>query len=365
MNKYVFNYPKINNFLPGITPLYSLEIDDSDVLIVAAGFERRALTVMKNIRSINNGHIIILDYRPKNAKNKLCEAIHVCKKKGCKNGNVHLIEYNRFEPFDFPETLSILLDKISASTLKLDISALSKLGILLCLSVAHKMDLNIEVLYTEAEYYAPSEEEYNKSIDEVQRVRPSLKIYTGVYDVLRVKELSSVAMQGQSTAAIAFMSMNEKLTQSLINFVYPGKLLLINGRPPSLGWREAATSFIHEPLRKEWEEDNPVCINTQLPLRTTSTLYYAETVDTLLKLYWTYSTNYRILIAPTGSKMQTLSCYILKSLHPDLHFEYPTPKGFLDNYSTGEKELWSIPIGKLNNILISLKKEENFKHLLI
>jgi len=365
MNKYAYSYPKIKKFLPGITPFSSLEIYESDVLVVAAGFEDRALSVINNIRSIKNGHIIILDYRPKNAKNKLSEAIQLSQKKGCKKENIHLLKYNRFEPFDFPETLSILLNKISISALKLDISALSKLGILLCLSVAHKMDLNIEVLYTEAEYYAPSEKEYNKSIDEVQRVRPSLKIYTGVYDVLRVKELSSVAMQGQSTAAIAFMSMNEKLTQSLINYVYPGKLLLINGGPPSLGWREGATAFIHEQLRKEWDEDNQICKSTQLPLRTTSTLFYEETIDTLLKLYWDYSIEYRILIAPTGSKMQTLSCYILKALHPDLHFEYPTPKGFLDNYSTGEKKMWSIPIGNLNNILNSLKKEENRNHLLI
>jgi hypothetical protein len=76
-----------------------------------------------------------------------------------------------------------------------------------------------------------------------------------------------------------------------------------------------------------------------------STLEYCETLATVLELYWSLSDRYRILLAPAGSKMQAVGCYLAKALHPDIHVEYPSPEGFKKRYSTGIGSRWMIDFG--------------------
>ena len=114
------------------------------------------------------------------------------------------------------------------------------------------------------------------------------------------------------------------------------RLFLINGRPPQHSWREEATAWIHDQVRKEWEEDNPSTEveNSLVPLpnRKVSTLDYRETVFLLIDLYWKLSASHRILLAPAGSKLQSVGCFMIKALHPDIHIEYPSPEGFQTSY---------------------------------
>jgi len=155
-----------------------------------------------------------------------------------------------------------------------------------------------------------------------------------------------------------FMSMNDLLTQALLNQLYPSRLILINGRPPIHHWREEATAWIHGPLMREWPaEDNPCEINDRgvsLPTRITSTLDYRETVELLLTLYWQWSSRYRVILAPTGSKLQTVGAYLVRAAHEDIHVEYPTPKGFLPSYTTGIGKSHLINFGRINNLVKSL-----------
>src|SRR5262249_49942288 len=156
--------------------------------------------------------------------------------------------------------------------------SMSKLAIMLVLKVCRTLDLEVCVLYTEAQSYAPSKEKFDSAKENRKIHQPTLQVFTGVHGVVRVDSLASVAMQGQPTAALVFMSFNDALTQVLLNTVYPSRLFLINGRPPLYRWREQATAWIHDQVRREWEEDNPVDPNASdgvpLPQRVVSTLYY-------------------------------------------------------------------------------------------
>ena len=116
---------------------------------------------------------------------------------------------------------------------------LSKLAILLCLNVCRELDLEVSVHYAEAKQYGPSREEYEKARGSEYMVqRPSIQIYTGVQARCACRSFQAVPMQGQPTAAIAFMSFNEELIQALLDSVYRSRLFLINSKPPVLGWRE-------------------------------------------------------------------------------------------------------------------------------
>ncbi len=244
---------------------------------------------------------------------------------------------------------------------------MSKLQIMLVLNCCKKEEFKLKILYCEAKSYKPAKEEFEASKQKKKVHQPSLQIFTGVHGVIRVKSLSSVSMQGQPSAAILFMSFNDILTQVFLNSVYPGRLFLINGKPPVHKWREEATAWIHDRVRREWIEDNPLEWNKELsmhlPKRSVSTLYYKETVELLLNLYWKLSTENRILLAPSGSKMQTVGCFLVKALHPDIHIEYSAPEGFVKGYSSGIGPSWYLDLGCLKELLLRIENEERKEFL--
>jgi hypothetical protein len=337
------------------------------VVLSAPGFEDRTMAIFDSIVHAGGSHAILLDYRPFNERNQLRDVRDKFASRGISVADTDVLPYFRFDPDDFEENLRAVLLRHRARRVILDISTMSKLAILLALNVSRESKLEVVIHYAEAEFYGPSRKEFEDARISKEIHRPTIQIFTGVHGVIRVGSLASVAMQGQPTAAIVFMSLNDALTQVLLNTVYPSRLFLINGRPPVLGWREEATAWIHDQVRREWEEDNPLAGTTRggpgLPRRTASTLHYRETVEMLLKLYWELSATHRVVLAPSGSKMQAVGCYLVKALHPDIHIEYPSPEGFLPEYSSGISQRWKLDLGRLDKLLHEFSVEERREFL--
>jgi len=328
--------------LPELTQCHPSTLSAGDVLLVAGGFEDRAFASADIFLGAAGARAIALDYLPFDARNRTAE---LCQKLSARGFSAVVVQYDRYHPEPLAESLAYALLLGTARRIVIDISGMSKLAIMIAMDVACDLDLEVTIFYAEAEQYGPSKNDYDTARSQGSLHQPTVQLYTGVQGVMRTSRLSSVAMQGQPSAAIAFMSFNEYVTQALVDAVYPSRLFLINGRPPALTWREAAMYWIHEQLITEWpSEDNPVTGigDERIPLRATSTLHYGDTVRELLGLYWQIAADYRILLAPTGSKMQTVASYLVKALHPDIHVEYPTPKGFLDLYSTGIAQKWQV-----------------------
>lgn len=337
--------------LPSPTKCDQVSLRKGEAIVHAPGFEDRTMALVQVATSDVDSKAILLDYRPINPKNRLAAVRDALSNLATRLEDDDVLVYDRFAPGDFEDRLKARLIFHGATSVLLDISTMSKLATLLVLNVCFQLRLGVRVFYAEASTYGPSREEFElaKRADKVHQ--PTLQIFTGVHGVVRVNSLASVAMQGQPTAALVFMSFNDALTQVLLNTVYPGRLLLINGRPPVHRWREEATAWIHDQVRQEWKEDNPVTIPKRgglaMPKRVVSTLQYKETVSLLLELYWRLSPNHRVLLAPSGSKMQAVGCYVVKALHPDIHIEYPSPEGFQPEYSNGIGTRWIIDFGDL------------------
>ena len=345
--------------LPSLEPAGDVALDAGDVLIHAPGFEDRTLAICDVVTPREGSVAILLNYEPLNPNNRLTDVRDGLAKLGLHTQNQKLLTYNRFEPNDFEARLEKRIKGHCTGRVVLDISTMSKLAIMLILSVLSKLAVPVSVLYSEAESYGPNEAEFNEARTAKEVHRPSLQILSGIHGVVRVNSLASVAMQGQPTAALTFMSFNDALTQSLLNTVYPTRLFLINGKPPVHSWREEATAWIHDHVRAEWGDDNPLQTSgSRLPTRSVSTLDYRETVILLLELYWELSMNYRILLAPAGSKLQTLGCCIVKALHPDVHIEYPSAEGFLRRYSRGIGNKWYVDLGNIGDLVGRLRTAE-------
>lgn len=353
--------------LPALQVCKHLEVGEGDVIIHAPGFEGRTMAVTETVSPTAGARAILLDYIPFNPENRLEDVRSALLARGVAIETEDILQYHRFEPGDFEERLEVRLRIHCTRRAVVDVSTMSKLCILLVLNVCRILDVEVCILYVEAQQYRPSHDEFRQAIKNNRIHQPTLQVYSGVHGVVRVDSLASVAMQGQPTAAIVFMSFNDVLTQVLLNTVYPGRLFLINGSPPLHRWREAATAWIHDQVRREWEEDNPVspAVDDDLPMpvRLVSTLHYEETVSLLLDLYWKLSANHRLLLAPSGSKMQAVGCYLVKALHPDIHVEYPSPEGFLPEYSTGIANRWLLDFGRLSNRLSVIADAERREYL--
>lgn len=346
--------------LPPLEPCSTVPLPPDRLLVHSPGFEDRTMSIVNLASPSPGSKALLLDYRPFNAKNRLNEVRSGLQQKGVHIAYQDILVYDRFAPADFEQRLSERICAAQARGILLDISTMSKLAIILILRTCLELDLEVDIVYSAAEHYGPTEEEFRRARDHNNLHQPTLQIFTGVHGVVRVGSLASVAMQGQPTAALVFMSFNDLLTQVLLNTVYPTRLFLINGNPPKLKWREEATAWIHEQVRKEWADDNPVIEidGKVLPSRTVSTLDYRETFALLTSLYWQLSAQYRILLAPAGSKMQSVGSFFVKALHPDIHIEYPSPEGFLEEYSSGIADSWVLRCGKLSRLLKTLQAAE-------
>jgi hypothetical protein len=352
--------------LPRPSPCRSLSIPDGGVVVAAAGFEDRTMALARTIRRTGvHSRAIVIRYDPGTKRNRQAQLVEALRTRGL---IVHrgrdVLRLDRFVPNEFAESLWRRLKDLSPPSVLLDISSMSKIALLLCLDVCRDLNVDVRLFYAEARDYGPSKNDYETAKRNRQLHQPSIQVYSGVGEAVRAARLSSVGMQGEPVAAIMFMSFNESLTQALLNSVYPSRLFLINGRPPEHRWREQATAWIHERLRSEWPlEDNPVREtkigdSMPLPIRATSTFRYTETVIVLLDLYWRLSTSYRIIAAPTGSKMQAVAMFFARALHPDIHIEYPTPKGYLKLYSTGIGKRWVVRLGPLGSLLETSRRSE-------
>lgn len=341
--------------MPKLESIRELLLDPGEIFVSAGGFEDRVLVFPNMLQPCadRNEKVLILEYLPTNKNNKLKELQSVLFNKSYNPIN---IPYARYSPEAFDVAFRQELEKFKVEAVCLDISGLSRFAIMIILDVVREMNLPLRLIYVEASNYAPSRNDFNAAKATASQNLPTSFIHTGVYDVLYVPRLASIRMQNRATLLIAFDSFNEALGQALVNVINPSRFILINGQPPrkELKWREDATAYVHKFLRSEWsfEDDN-------YPIKTTSTLYYQETYKLLSDIYWRFSANHRIILAPTGSKMQTIGAYFLRAVHDDVHVVYPTVQGFFsDKYSTGVRERWQLNFGRMGDFVEYLRQKE-------
>jgi hypothetical protein len=324
-------------------------------LICAYGFEERSLgwcNIQAEGKLLTEAYVI--RYEPNKSENKIQELRENLIKLG--------VDYPREIVFDLnhPEKLERLLEKHFKELDKydeviIDVTAMTKFLILVSLFKLTKYKRQFRLVYSEASDYAPSESQYHqyKRDSSVVAHFPS----QGFRDILRAKCLSSIRMQGQPVALVAFTSFNEQLVRHILGTINPFRLVFINGLPPreDYSWRKHATQFIHRRLISEYRMDNAVDESTGLLSRTASTLHYDETIACLNSVYEEFGNYERIIIAATGSKMQTVGLFFAKIIHPEFHIEYPTPDSyFFTGMSTGVKQVHELFLPEFNRYLEKL-----------
>jgi hypothetical protein len=331
---------------PQLELLNKIHLEDNDLVVLVAGFEDRALGVIDRINSsaCSGFKAVVIHYEPSLNENKI-QKIH----RLCSNLNAEIINltYNRHDPAGAGEDLVDLINRLNIKgQIFLDVSAMSRLLIvqnLVALGKSERKFSDVRVLYSEAAKYPPTKKEVALKIKKHEKdtIYRTMFLSSGVFDVTIVPELTSIAMQGQPIRLIAFPSFNPDQLASLRGEMQPSYFSFIHGIPhlSKNSWRPEAIKLLNHIAK---------ILNSEA--RDNSTFYYQETLDYLLEIYNLYSDMERIVIAPIGSKMQTVAVGIFRSFMNDVQIVYPTPKKFPSphNYTMGVKDIYSLALDSFN-----------------
>ena len=319
---------------------YSLNADDW--LVLCGGFEDRAVGVLKNAISTQTPfQVLLIKYEPHLGANKVDEIYSMCAKAGI---SIREAIYNTQCPAGFGENLTALLSDCHGRVF-LDVSAMSRLLIVqLMLALGARADgfADCFVAYAQATNYPPTRNEAEAKLakSEKDQTYGVLFLSSGVFEVTVVPELSSSAMAGDQTRLVMFPSLDAHHLIALRTELQPSRFSFIEGAPPDRenAWRKPTIADLnHLNQIREAERFE------------TSTLWYAETLDCLVDIYSRHSLRERLMIAPTGSKMQAVAVGIFRSFVQDVQIVHPTPRGFCDpsNYTHGIGKLHLLPLGPL------------------
>ena len=293
---------------------------------MGVGFENRALAGLElACATSQNFNVVLIRYLPEIEHNREAESLDLCKEQGL--DYVEFV-YDREHPSGMGTSVEEHVSNFSR--VFIDISGMSRLLIVQIIVALIESGKRFHILYAEAGIYPPLEEEYEETNDS----SPSF-ISSGIFEIVSSPELSSAFMLGGAIRLISFPSFDPNQLSNLVQEVQPTHNDVVHGIPPheEMVWRTAAIKQLNETTRKALQrvKDHEV-----------STLDYRETLQLIIDLYKEHSTFDRLVIAPTGSKMQAVAIGILRGVLADIQIVYPTPYQFvnLPDYTRGVRQVF-------------------------
>lgn len=344
---------------PPVRNAEKLQPGSNRLLIGAYGFEDRSLGWLHHQEGQGGilRNALIFRYSPSKGRNRILDLRQAIDGLGVIDPKE--IHFDVRHPHKIEDQISRELDGflLDMDEIIIDISAMTKLLILACLCKLIHFKGSVRIVYSEAREYSPTEADYNRSKADMTMIAKYPSV--GVESIIRLKCLSSIRMQGQPVAMVAFTSFNEQLVRHMLGTISPHRLLFINGRPAGEGiaWREKATQEIHKKLIEEYKIDNALDENGLLK-RVTCTLDYSQTVKVIHDIYDHLGNYERLIFAATGSKMQTIGLFFSKMMHPDIHIEYPTPDSyFSEGITKGIRTVHEVMTPRFSEFIGQLKRQ--------
>lgn len=300
------------------------------LLILAEGFETRALSwIQFQPKQSLFSRSIICKYEPEQ-KGQFEAVLTEVSSRSVTPPDVML--YNRFDPTQFEQSIEHFGDFSTFNEIVIDISVMSKLLIMIIIHALREYSGQLRIIYTEPKTWSPSETEYMDYVQKHDKGYSCAGLSSiGVYDIVKTPGLSSIVMQDCQPKLITFTSSNEHLLVATLFKIVPASTLLINAKNEREPWRAAAALDIHQKVIDSFGiTDRVVCYDL---------LDYKQVFSLLANEYTQNCYTNRIVLVPTGGKMHTLACALLKACCSDIHIEYPTPESYVfESYSSEEIE---------------------------
>ena len=324
---------------PGLGKIKFPPIGTDDCLLVCAGFEDRAIeTLKRTCEAGKTGFSLgIVDYRPPYPQNRL-KALHTMSEKAALQTKNFV--YDREKPSCMGQELRHFTQEKRFDRIFIDISGMSRLLIVQTLvALIREQSRPISLIYGEAEKYLPSKNKFEKDNRDGKNKRPPSYLSSGIFEIAATPELSSVSMLGEAIRLVAFPSFAHEQLTNLIQELQPTYTEFIHGVPlaEKNKWRTEAIRKLNYLTLGELREKKD---------HETSTLDYRRTLHTLLQIYAERSMFDRLVVAPTGSKMQAVAVGLFRSVLDDVQIVYPTPQIFPapKKYTLGLRQLYQVDL---------------------
>jgi hypothetical protein len=192
----------------------------------------------------------------------------------------------------------------------------------------------------------------------------ALFLSTGVFEVTIVPELSAASLGATQSRLVFFPSFNPDQLMALRLELQPSRYAYIHGMPPSKEnqWRtEAIMKLNHltsceadaaDRFKEDKSGDSTAAARKREEHFKTCTLAYQDTLDCLCKIYDKHGMRDRLLISPTGSKMQVVAVGLFRAFVEDVQIVYPTPWIFTEpkHYTTGIGKLHLVPLSAFDSV---------------
>lgn len=304
---------------PNLKKIEFPSIGTDDCLLVCAGFEDRAIETLRRTREAGKTgfSLGIVEYRPSYPQNKLEELRTISQSI---NLQVNEFVYDREYPSGMGETLRQFTQAFDR--VFIDISGMSRLLIVQTLvALIDSQSRAISIIYGQAAEYLPSKDKFEQDNQDGNTKPPPSYLSLGIFEIAATPELSSVSMLGEEIRLVAFPSLAHEQLTNLIQELQPTYTEFIHGVPPDPKnkWRTEAIRTLNHLTLSELRGKKDL---------ETSTLDYRETLHTLLQIYAERSMFDRLVVAPTGSKMQAVAVGLFRSVLHDVQIVYPTPQVF-------------------------------------
>jgi len=309
--------------LPAPIEITHATIPDRSTFLGATGFEDRALSTLEWLaqQSKKLNRAFLISYNPASGPNRVAEMARMARAVTQSTIDPYSFEFKRFSSSSYLalETLWRKVEK-SGGDVIVDISGMSKFLILGILWAARRTPRRVIITYFRPAVYHPTETEFKASSESPSGQFEPFILRGGAPYVLTSPWLSSARSTEQPVFLIAFPNFDSELITEAIDELTPESILLLGpGTDSEPWWRDA----IKEVNRNVYQSSS--FLNKEFDA--TMIHDYRPTVYRLLDAYEAKGLTHRVVIAPTGSKMQAVGTFLFKVIRADAEIIYPAPVG--------------------------------------
>jgi hypothetical protein len=323
-----------------------LTANEKLTLILNNGFERRAIRAAEllNTAALKAERVIVLKYEGSEHEANYKKVSAIARRMVRSSSG-----YYEIQSCDLGPLSSILatVDPVGERVV-CDLTGLSRFLILTVLTRLYKRRLNFSLLFTEAREYYPRRRDFrpflqlkdaSEAFHDLTKYEVSEIVYSSNCDVQEVPDLAGRIFPNHPVLLIAFLAFKRSRLSCILNQYETNARILIKSVPvrKDLKWRERALDIINFDLIDENRETI-----VRLP-----TLDWVATYNSLRDLYIRNHTGYKfnVLLAPLGSKMQTVGAWYFAVNHSDVKVITSTPRRYFSmKHSTGYTDTHLIPM---------------------
>lgn len=306
-------------------------------LIVCAGFEERAVTATQRLLEIGipiENFLVVRFGSPENQANESLLASLLGEKIGVGDSLDCNIE-------DLDPLKDILTQLNAANDLVLfDITGCSRSVMLVLISLIYDLGLEFDLLYTEAEDYYPTFNEYEELSEDgdqqhafmrLNRFEESEVLHSSHCTVESFEDFEGTMLPNYPFFLVTFLPFKRGRLSAILQSVETSVRVFIRGQPirHDLRWRGEAVDIPNADLIDEGSVFD------------LETLDWRKTFKFLEGQYLEAENRFRFnfIVAPLGSKMQTVGCCLFAKAYPEVRLITSTPKQhFPNSYSIGARE---------------------------